>query len=114
MASRDDARPGQKDAGRGLDWEAVLSPPYLRRVTAVQRRVGLGLRDQARRGEMVVVCAVARGVARAAVETDPFGRRVAHVELRAVATRIVCHCSRKEAHPLCERNRRDSFAGFNC
>ncbi len=46
---------------------------------------------------MVVVAAVARGVARAAVETDPLGRRIAHVELRAVATRIERYGARVES-----------------
>ena len=36
---------------------------------------------------MVVVAAGARGVARAAIKRDPLGRRIAHVELRAGATR---------------------------
>ena len=49
---------------------------------------------------MVVVAAGARGVARAAVETDPLGRRVGHVELRAGATRNECYGPRVEAYAV--------------
>jgi len=49
---------------------------------------------------MVVVAAGARGVARAAVETDPLGRRVGHVELRAVATRVIRDCAGIETNSV--------------
>ena len=49
---------------------------------------------------MVVVAAGARGVARAAVETDPLGRRVGHVELRTVATRVIRDCAGIETNSV--------------
>ncbi len=49
---------------------------------------------------MVVVAAVARGVARAAIETDPLGRRVGHVELRARATRNERYGPRVESNSV--------------
>ena len=46
---------------------------------------------------MVVVAAGARGVAATTIKRDPLGRRIAHVELRAVATRIERYGPRVES-----------------
>ena len=49
---------------------------------------------------MVVVAAGARAVPGTAIKRDPLGRRVGHVELRAVATRIKRNCAGIESNSV--------------
>ena len=70
-------------------------------MTVTDGRVRVGLGNQARRGEVVVVAAGARAVPATAIERDPLGRVVVDVELGARrVVQLVAHGAGVEDHAV--------------